>query len=103
MCLLLFSYIGQVDYSTTPEELSSLFCAAGKVARVTIPGYQHGAPQGYAYLEFETLEGKSEAIASLNGVSFKGRELKVTSQYECRFFETIDIGRCLVHQSKDVI
>jgi RNA recognition motif-containing protein len=66
-----------VDYSTTPEELATFFQSCGKVARVTIPGYQHGTPQGYAYLEFEALEGVAASLASMNGASFKGRDLKV--------------------------
>jgi len=73
----LSSYIGQVDYSTTPEELANFFSSCGKVARVTIPGYEHWTPQGYAYLEFETMEGQSGALNTLNGANFKSRELKV--------------------------
>ena len=70
------SYIGQVDYSTTPEELVSLFSAAGAVERITIPGYPW-APQGYAYLEFRISSSAEAAVAQLDGADFKGRALKV--------------------------
>ena len=70
------SYIGQVDYSTTPQQLGEYFKSAGAVARVTIAGYPY-QPQGYAYLEFETQEGQQAAIETLDSTDFNGRTLKV--------------------------
>mmetsp|Transcript_23791 Transcript_23791/g.25429 ORF Transcript_23791/g.25429 Transcript_23791/m.25429 type:complete len:136 (-) Transcript_23791:2545-2952(-) len=47
-------YVGQVDYSTTPEELLGHFEACGTVERVTIACDKYtGNPKGYAYLEFQ--------------------------------------------------
>lgn len=47
-------YVGQVDYSTTPEELLGHFEACGTVERVTIVCDKYtGRPKGYAYLEFQ--------------------------------------------------
>jgi polyadenylate-binding protein 2 len=65
-----------VDYSTTPQQLGEHFKSAGAVARVTIVGYPM-APQGYAYLEFESSEGKQAAIDTLDNTDFNGRTLKV--------------------------
>jgi len=46
-------YVGQVDYSATPEELLSHFEACGTVERVTIVCDKFsGRPKGFAYLEF---------------------------------------------------
>lgn len=46
-------YVGQVDYSATPEELLAHFEACGTVERVTIVCDKFsGKPKGYAYLEF---------------------------------------------------
>mmetsp|Transcript_42847 Transcript_42847/g.96916 ORF Transcript_42847/g.96916 Transcript_42847/m.96916 type:complete len:83 (+) Transcript_42847:119-367(+) len=71
-------YIGQVDYSTTPQELSEFFSSAGKVSLVTIPGHPWtGLPQGYAYLKFEALEAQLKAIETLDGAEFRGRNIKV--------------------------
>mmetsp|Transcript_12014 Transcript_12014/g.14544 ORF Transcript_12014/g.14544 Transcript_12014/m.14544 type:complete len:120 (-) Transcript_12014:195-554(-) len=69
-------YIGQVDYSSTPEELTEFFSTAGNVVQVTIPGHPL-KPQGYAYLEFSDESSVQNAIESLNGSDFKGRALKV--------------------------
>jgi polyadenylate-binding protein 2 len=71
-------YIGQVDYSATPEELVAHFEACGTVERVTIVCDKFtGQPKGYAYLEFQT-ESAVENAVKLDGSTFKGRTLKVT-------------------------
>lgn len=47
-------YVGQVDYSTTPEELLAHFESCGTVERVTIVCDKFtGRPKGFAYLEFQ--------------------------------------------------
>lgn len=47
-------YVGQVDYSATPEELVSHFGACGTIERVTIMCDKFtGQPKGFAYLEFQ--------------------------------------------------
>ena len=72
--------MGQVDYSTTPQELAEVFGAVGKVERVTIPGYDAWKPQGYAYLEFSDEAAQEKAVATLDGHEFKGRSLKVKTR-----------------------
>lgn len=71
-------YVGQVDYSSTPEELLTHFDPCGTVERVTIVCDTFtGRPKGFAYLEFQTELAVENAI-KLDGSSFKGRTLKVT-------------------------
>ena len=70
-------YVGQVDYSATPEELVAHFEPCGTVERVTIVCDKFtGQPKGYAYLEFQ-LESSVENAVKLDGSTFKGRTLKV--------------------------
>eukprot|EP00542_Grammatophora_oceanica_P020501 CAMPEP_0194040446 /NCGR_PEP_ID=MMETSP0009_2-20130614/12442_1 /TAXON_ID=210454 /ORGANISM="Grammatophora oceanica, Strain CCMP 410" /LENGTH=203 /DNA_ID=CAMNT_0038683587 /DNA_START=8 /DNA_END=619 /DNA_ORIENTATION=+ len=71
-------YVGQVDYTATPEELLAHFEACGTVERVTIICDKiTGRPKGYAYIEFSTEEAVENAV-KLNGSKFKERELKVS-------------------------
>jgi len=71
-------YVGQVEYTATPEELCAHFEPCGTVERVTIVCDKFsGRPKGYAYLEFQTEDGVTNAI-KLDGSGFKGRNLKVT-------------------------
>ena len=47
-------YVGQVEYSATPEELLAHFEPCGTVERVTIVCDKFtGHPKGFAYLEFQ--------------------------------------------------
>eukprot|EP00593_Proboscia_inermis_P010753 CAMPEP_0171322262 /NCGR_PEP_ID=MMETSP0816-20121228/114849_1 /TAXON_ID=420281 /ORGANISM="Proboscia inermis, Strain CCAP1064/1" /LENGTH=242 /DNA_ID=CAMNT_0011820697 /DNA_START=774 /DNA_END=1503 /DNA_ORIENTATION=+ len=70
-------YVGQVEYSATPEELLAHFEACGVVERVTIVcDKMSGRPKGFAYLEFQTEEAVANAI-KLDGSTFKDRTLVV--------------------------
>ena len=70
-------YVGQVEYSATPEELLAHFQPCGVVERVTIVcDKMTGHSKGYAYIEFQTEEAMKNAV-KLNGSTFKDRELKV--------------------------
>ena len=72
-------YVGQVDYSATPEELQEHFAGCGTVNRVTILCDRFRNPKGYAYIEFAEPENVEAAVA-LNESEFKGRQLKVTAK-----------------------
>ena len=72
-------YVGQVDYSATPEELQEHFAACGTVNRVTILCDQYRNPKGYAYIEFDSPEAVEAGVA-LNESEFKGRQLKVSAK-----------------------
>ena len=70
-------YVGNVDYSTTTDELQSLFSACGVVNRVTILVDKiSGHPKGYAYVEFQQADSVMLAV-KLDETEFKGRLLSV--------------------------
>lgn len=69
-------YVGNVDYSCTPEELQAHFQECGTVNRVTILTDRLGNPKGFAYIEF--LEADAvEAACLLEDSELRGRKLKV--------------------------
>ncbi|KAJ1557412.1 cytoplasmic RNA-binding protein, partial [Nowakowskiella sp. JEL0078] len=71
-------YIGNVDYSSTPEEVQAHFQACGIINRVTILCDKFtGHPKGFAYVEFASPDSVNNAVL-LNESPFKGRLLKVT-------------------------
>ncbi|KAI3789049.1 hypothetical protein L2E82_01836 [Cichorium intybus] len=72
-------FVGNVDYSCTPEEVQQHFQSCGTVNRVTIRSNKFGQPKGYAYVEFVEPEAVQEAIL-LNESELHGRQLKVTSK-----------------------
>ncbi|ODV93389.1 hypothetical protein PACTADRAFT_51984 [Pachysolen tannophilus NRRL Y-2460] len=73
-------YVGNVDYSSTPEELEQFFNRAGVINRITILYNKYtGKPKGYAYIEFDATSSVEPAL-QFNGTEFKGRELKVVEK-----------------------
>ncbi|OZJ04444.1 Polyadenylate-binding protein 2 [Bifiguratus adelaidae] len=71
-------YVGNVDYSATPEELQAHFQSAGTINRVTILCDKWtGHPKGFAYVEFAEPDLVANAMA-LNESLFHGRQIKVT-------------------------
>ncbi|CAH6720969.1 putative polyadenylate-binding protein 2 [[Candida] jaroonii] len=74
-------YVGNVDYATLPVELQQHFVSAGEINRVTImKDKKTGNPKGFAYIEFEQIDSVDRAIATLDGSTFRDRELKVAAK-----------------------
>ena len=70
-------YVGNLPWSTTEEELSDLFAAHGPVLSAKIiTDRETGRSRGFAFVEMER-EHAQEAISSIDGTSFGGRNLKV--------------------------
>jgi RNA recognition motif-containing protein len=71
-------YIGNLDHSTTEDQLRTLFVAHGAVETVTIvKDRDTGQPRGFAFLEM-TNDGEAEkAVNALNGTLLGGRTLTV--------------------------
>ena len=59
-------YVGNVDYSVTPEELQAHFQECGTVNRVTILTDKMGNPKGFAYVEFLEADAVEAAQATHN-------------------------------------
>lgn len=73
-------HVGNVDYSTTPEELQQHFAACGTINRITILCDKYtGHPKGFAYVEFAEPNMVTNALA-MNETMFKNRLLKVTAK-----------------------
>lgn len=72
-------FVGNVDYSCTPEEVQQHFQSCGTVNRVTIRTNKYGQPKGYAYVEFLETEAVEQAIL-LNESELHGRQLKVSAK-----------------------
>ncbi|KEG01854.1 RNA-binding protein, putative [Plasmodium vinckei vinckei] len=73
-------FVGNVDYSTQPEELQSLFSECGIINRVTILVNKNtGHSKGYAYIEFADPSSVRTAL-SLSESFFKKRQIKVCSK-----------------------
>lgn len=71
-------FVGNVDYSASPEDIQAHFQSCGSINRVTILLDKFtGHPKGYAYVEFTEPSSVGQALV-MNDSFFKERNLKVT-------------------------
>ncbi|PSN19806.1 RNA-binding protein [filamentous cyanobacterium CCP5] len=71
-------YIGNLAYSATEEDLTSVFQEYGTVNRVTVPtDRETGRPRGFAFVEMSKEAEEDAAIEALDGAEWMGRELRV--------------------------
>lgn len=69
-------YVGNLPYSTTPDELREEFSRFGTVTRAQIiADRETGRSRGFGFVEM--LDGAEDAINALNGALFQGRPLTV--------------------------
>jgi len=71
-------YVGNLSYSTTEDELRTLFGQAGTVVSATIiKDRDTGRSKGFAFVEMGSQEEAQEAIRKFHGMSVNTRELTV--------------------------
>ena len=71
-------YVGNLPYSTTEEELRTLFTQAGQVTSIAIiTDRETGQPRGFGFVEMASKEEGEAAIAEFNGKELDGRNLTV--------------------------
>ena len=72
-------YIGNLAYSTTEDDLRTLFFQAGTVSSVAlIKDRETGQPKGFAFVEMSSSAEAQKAISMFNGFNLRERELRVS-------------------------
>ncbi len=71
-------YVGNLSYSVTQEDLSSVFAEYGTVKRVQLPtDRETGRMRGFGFVEMSSDAEEDAAIDALDGAEWMGRDLKV--------------------------
>ncbi|MDD2407150.1 MAG: RNA-binding protein [Sphaerochaetaceae bacterium] len=71
-------YVGNMNYTTTEDELRNLFAQYGTVLSTNIIfDRETQRPKGFAFVEMEDDEAATAAISQLNGQELDGRSLRV--------------------------
>lgn len=71
-------YVGNLPFEVTEESLQELFESHGQVTSAkVITDRDTGRPRGFAFVEMASSQEAQEAIKSLDGKDFQGRNLKV--------------------------
>ena len=69
--------MGNLEYSTTNEELGELFSSEGNVVSAKVIRRLDGKSKGFGYVEMETEDEAVKAIEKLNQTEFKSRTIYV--------------------------
>lgn len=71
-------YVGNLSYTTTEDDLRTLFAQAGQVKSVSvIKDRDTGRSKGFAFVEMTNDDEAQKAISLFNGQAFQERSLKV--------------------------
>ncbi len=71
-------YVGNLPFSTTDDELRSMFEAHGEVSSATIVmDRETGRPRGFGFVEMSNDDQAKAAIEAMNGNSIGGRAIVV--------------------------
>lgn len=71
-------YVGNLPFSTTEEELRTMFTQAGNVVSVSlIKDRDTGRSRGFAFVEFATQAEAEKAVSLFNNTPLENRNLKV--------------------------
>jgi len=72
------AFVGNLSFSATEEELTTLFSEVGPVVKARIgTDRETGRSRGFAFVEFANDEACAAAIQRLNGHEMGGRRLRV--------------------------
>ena len=72
-------YVGNLSYSTTEDDLRTLFAEAGTVSSVAlIKDRDSGQSKGFAFVEMSTQVEAEKAISMFNGRMLGERDIKVS-------------------------
>ncbi|VDO90458.1 unnamed protein product, partial [Haemonchus placei] len=71
-------YVGNLPYQTSEEAVGNHFSQAGHVTNVKIVyDRETGRMKGFGFCDFADAAGASNAVNTLNGADFSGRQLRV--------------------------
>ena len=72
-------YVGNLSYSTTEDDLRTLFVECGPVVSVSIiTDRATGQSKGFGFVEMETVKAAEQAIAKYNNFEFNRRNITVS-------------------------
>lgn len=78
-------YVGNLPFSATEDDISSLFADYGPVERVKlVTDRETGRPRGFGFVTLADAEKVEAAVAALDGVELDGRTLRVNASDPAR-------------------
>jgi cold-inducible RNA-binding protein len=76
-------YVGNLSYSTTEDELRTLFEQVGTVTSIHLPTDRAtGQPRGFGFVEMSNKEEADQAIRQYDGYTLGDRQIRVNEARE---------------------
>ncbi|KAG9686238.1 RNA-binding domain-containing protein, partial [Aureobasidium melanogenum] len=71
-------FVGNVSFNTTTDSLTGYFSEYGSINSIRLPtDRETGAPKGFGYVEFGSVEEAKAALEGLNGADVDGRNIRL--------------------------
>ncbi|KAF1951848.1 RNA-binding domain-containing protein [Byssothecium circinans] len=71
-------FIGNLSFDSSNESIHEAFSAYGEISRVSLPtDRETGAPKGFGYVDYGTVDEAKAALEALNGYEVDGRPIRV--------------------------
>ncbi len=71
-------YVGNLSYDVTQEDLTAVFSEYGTVKKAYLPtDRETGKLRGFAFVDLSSEEEEQQAIETLDGANWMGRDMKV--------------------------
>ncbi|KAF2431613.1 splicing factor, CC1-like protein [Tothia fuscella] len=70
-------YVGNIHFSVTEEDLSSVFEPFGELEFVSLQREEQGRSRGYGFVQFRDPNAAKEALEKMNGFDLAGRPIRV--------------------------
>lgn len=76
-------FVGNLSYTATSDEVRNFFTKVGNCTSATVmTDRETGRSRGFAFVEMETDEQATRAVAELNGADLGGRKVNVSEARE---------------------
>jgi len=71
-------FVGNVSFNTTTDSLTGYFSEFGSINSIRLPtDRETGAPKGFGYVEFGSVDEAKAALEGLNGADVDGRNIRL--------------------------
>lgn len=71
-------YVGGLDYSLTPEQLTQVFSSFGELGRVDLHKDELGNSKGFGFVQFKVPANGLAAVREMDGFQLMGRPIRVS-------------------------
>ncbi|MGF1604166.1 MAG: RNA recognition motif domain-containing protein [Thermosynechococcaceae cyanobacterium] len=86
-------YVANLSFDTTAADLTNVFSEYGSIKSIHMPSdRESGRPRGFAFVELGSEQEEETAIAALDGVKLRARDLTVNKARPKKTWDNSRVG-----------